>query len=115
MNAVGAIDVGAARRPEHDGIARRAPAKRVRRRIGVVIGLDLDDLAADPVKEKRCANEVGRDRMDAAREEAAAQDGHRAISTATLRHARTCSGHPRLLFRRQDVDGRVKPGHDAES
>jgi tripartite-type tricarboxylate transporter receptor subunit TctC len=32
--------------------------------------------------------------------------------TPTLRHARTCSGHPRLWFRKQDVDGRDKPGHD---
>ncbi len=28
------------------------------------------------------------------------------------RHARTCSGHPRLLLRKQDVDGRDEPGHD---
>ena len=30
------------------------------------------------------------------------------------RHARPCAGHPRLtaLQNRQDVDGRVKPGHD---
>src|SRR5271165_1402579 len=28
------------------------------------------------------------------------------------RHARTCSGHPRLSCRKQDVDGRDEPGHD---
>jgi hypothetical protein len=29
------------------------------------------------------------------------------------RHARACRGHPRLpSFKKQDVDGRDKPGHD---
>ena len=28
------------------------------------------------------------------------------------RHARTCSGHPRLACWSKDVDGRVRPGHD---
>src|SRR5438552_1531174 len=33
--------------------------------------------------------------------------------TASSRHARACPGHPRLsTVRKQDVDGRVKPGHD---
>src|SRR5271166_7038731 len=32
-----------------------------------------------------------------------------------FRHARTCSGHPRLVAaRRKDVDGRDKHGHDDE-
>src|SRR5438034_11647434 len=37
---------------------------------------------------------------------------HAAHSIA--RHARPCAGHPRLTFflRDEDVDGRVKPGHD---
>ena len=30
------------------------------------------------------------------------------------RHARTCSGHPRLSYRKQDVDGRDEPGQDVE-
>ena len=34
------------------------------------------------------------------------------------RHARTCSGHPRrrraVAVRLEDVDGRVKPGHDGQ-
>ena len=30
------------------------------------------------------------------------------------RHARTCSGHPRLFSQKQDMDGRDKPGHDVE-
>ncbi|HEY0568372.1 MAG TPA: hypothetical protein VGD13_09665 [Xanthobacteraceae bacterium] len=30
-----------------------------------------------------------------------------------VRHARPCAGHPRFAsFMQQDVDGRVKPGHD---
>jgi hypothetical protein len=34
-----------------------------------------------------------------------------------LRHARPCAGHPRLSVRRRQkvVDGRAKPGHDAEN
>jgi hypothetical protein len=43
----------------------------MRRRLGMVIGLELDDHAADAVEQKRCADEVGRDLMHAAREKAA--------------------------------------------
>src|SRR5271166_3203471 len=32
--------------------------------------------------------------------------------TNLRRHARTCSGHPRLSYGKQGVDGRDKPGHD---
>src|SRR5437879_12259586 len=35
----------------------------------------------------------------------------------SLRHARTCSGHPRLAYGptpKEDVDGRNKCGHDGE-
>ena len=45
--------------------ARRA-AKAVRRRIGLVIGLDLDDAAADAVDQQRGSDQVGRDLMHAA-------------------------------------------------
>src|SRR6188472_1251618 len=31
------------------------------------------------------------------------------------RHARPCAGHPRLSFRKPDVDGRDKPGHAVAS
>ena len=51
------------------------------------------DPAAGAIKQQGCANELGRDRMDAAREEAAAQDRH---------------GQSRLRLP-------VKPGHDVES
>src|SRR6476620_738682 len=30
----------------------------------------------------------------------------------SFRHARTCCGHPRLCRNKQDMDSRVKPGHD---
>src|SRR5271166_6568645 len=36
------------------------------------------------------------------------------LSQTLRRHARTCSGHPGLSCRKQDVDGRDEPGHDVE-
>jgi hypothetical protein len=33
----------------------------VRRRVGVVIGLELNDYAADATDKQRCTDEVGRD------------------------------------------------------
>jgi len=41
----------------------------VRCRVLGVVGLDLDDPAADAVDEERDANQLGRDLVDAAREE----------------------------------------------
>ena len=73
MDAVGAVDIGIAGRAEHDGIARGRPAKRVRRRIGVVIGLDLDDDAADAIEQERRTDQLGRDRVHAAGEEGSAE------------------------------------------
>jgi len=35
------------------------------------------------------------------------------VGTKLRRHARACPGHPRSPCRVEDVDGRVKPGHDA--
>src|SRR5947209_6761361 len=70
--------------------ARSPAAKRVRRRIGMVIGLDLDDHAADAIEDEGSADELGCDRMYAAREETAAeQAGHRAISTAARQRSRS--------------------------
>ena len=43
VHAVGAIDVGAAGRPEQRQRARRAPDEGVARRLGLVVGLGLDD------------------------------------------------------------------------
>ena len=45
----------------------------MRRRVGVVISLDLDDDAADAVHQQRGANQVRRDLVDAAVEEGAFQ------------------------------------------
>ena len=73
MDAVGAVDVGVARRAEHHGVARGRPAEAVRGRIGVVIGLDLDDPAADAVDQQRRADQVGRDLVDAAGKERATE------------------------------------------
>ena len=48
VDAVRAIDVGAAGRPEHHGVARRVAAEAVRRRIVLVVGLGLDDPPPTP-------------------------------------------------------------------
>ena len=48
MDAVGAVDIDIAGRAEHHRVARRAAAIGMRRRIGVVIGLDLDDEPPTP-------------------------------------------------------------------
>ena len=69
MDAVGAVNVGVAGRAEHHGVARGRAAEAVRRRIGVVIGLDLDDQAAHAVEQQRRADQVGRDLVHAAGEE----------------------------------------------
>ena len=69
VDAVGAVDVGEARRAEHHGVARRHPAIAVRGRLGVVIGLELDDDAAHAVEQQRRANQFGRDLVHAAGKE----------------------------------------------
>ena len=71
MNAVGAVDIGIAGRAEHHRIALGAAAIGVRGRIGVVIGLHLDDGTSDAIDQQGRANELGRDDMHAAREEPA--------------------------------------------
>ena len=71
VDAVGAIDIGKARRAEHHEVARRRPAERMRGRLGVMIGLDLDDDAADAVDQQRRADQVGRDLMHTAGKERA--------------------------------------------
>ena len=73
MNAVGAIDVGEARRAEHHGVACGRTAKAVRRRVGVMIGLDLDHAPAD-AREKQCGpDQFGRDLVHTSAKEGAAQ------------------------------------------
>ena len=77
MDAVGAVHIGEAGRAEHDGIALGLPAEAVRGRVGVVIGLDLDDAPADAVEAEPGADQVGRDGVNAARKEIPADHGHR--------------------------------------
>ena len=48
----------------------------MRRRIGVVIGLDLDDAAAGAFEQQRRADQIGRDLMHAAFEKVAVQVRH---------------------------------------
>ena len=73
MDAVRAVDVRVAGRAEHRGVPCGRPAVAVRGGILVVVGLDLDDLAADSVDEQRRADELGRDVVHAAGEERAAE------------------------------------------
>src|SRR5712691_678011 len=61
MDAVGAVDIGATGRAEHDGVALGLPAKTVCRGIGLMIGLDLDDDAARALEQQRGADEIGGD------------------------------------------------------
>src|SRR5262249_49275983 len=60
---------------EHDRVARGLPVERVRRGIGVVIGLDLDDDAADALEQQRRADEIGRHLVHAAGKEFSAEQG----------------------------------------
>ena len=55
------------------------PAEAVRRRIGVVIGLDLDDPAADVIDQQRRPDQVGRNVVDAAGEERAMEASQMAL------------------------------------
>jgi hypothetical protein len=69
VNAVGAVHVRVARRPEHRRVALRSAAVSVRRRVLVVVRLDLDDHAADAVAEELDADQVWRHVVHGAREE----------------------------------------------
>ena len=70
MNAIGAIDIRVAGRAKHDRVARRLAVKTVRRRLGVVVGFELDDAAADPVDQHGRPDESGATSMDASAEKA---------------------------------------------
>src|SRR5262245_45573047 len=63
VNPVRAIDIGIARRAEHHSVACGWPAKAMRRWVGVVIGLDLDDQPADAIDSQRRTDQIGCDRM----------------------------------------------------
>ena len=73
VDAVGAVDIGKAGRAEHDLVPRRRAVVGVRRRLGMMIGLDLDDDPADAVDQHGRTDQVGRDLVDAAVEKAALQ------------------------------------------
>jgi hypothetical protein len=47
----------------------------MRRRIGVVIRLDLDDQSAHALDQQRCADQIRRHRMDAAVEKSTVEAG----------------------------------------
>jgi hypothetical protein len=61
VNAVGPVDVGVTRRPKHDGVALGLAVVGVRRRVGVMVRLDLNYWAADSSEQKRGADQVGSD------------------------------------------------------
>src|SRR5580658_10341726 len=83
VDAVGAVDIGKTRRPEHHRIAGCRPAKTVRCGIGLVIGLEFDDAAANAVKQQRRPDQVGRHLVHAASEKSSRQSfGHRLSSQA---------------------------------
>ena len=73
MDPVRAVDVDVAGRAEHRPRPRRLAAIAVARRIGRVVGLDLDDAPAHAVDEQRAADELRSDLVDRAREEVPAQ------------------------------------------
>ena len=61
MDAVGAIDIGVARRPEHGAVARGGAAESVRGRVVAIVGLGLDDDPAGLAHRKAGADQVGGD------------------------------------------------------
>src|SRR4029079_10214700 len=77
VDSVRAVDVRVAGRAEHRGVALRPSLVAVAGRVLLVVRLDLDDPAAEAVHEERCANELGRDLVHAAREEIRAEHARR--------------------------------------
>ena len=69
VDAVRAVDVRVAGWAEHRRVARRAATVAVARRVLLVVGLDFDDPPTYAVDEQRRADQLGRDLVDAAREE----------------------------------------------
>src|SRR5262249_29761545 len=66
VDTVGAVDIGVAGRPEHYRMPGGRPAVAMRGRIGVVIGLNFDQPAADTVEQQRRSDQVGRHLVNAA-------------------------------------------------
>ena len=84
VQPVRAIHVRVPRRAEHRGVPCGPAAIAVRRRVLVVVRLDLDDLAADAVHEQRHAEELRRDLVHRAGEEGAPDH----VACAVFRAAR---------------------------
>src|SRR5262245_15778999 len=81
VHAIGAVDIGVTRRTEHHAVAFGAAAKGMRGRVGMVIGLELDDDAADALEQQRRSDEIGGDRVHAAGKETSAEQlRHRGVS-----------------------------------
>ena len=70
MDAVGTVDVGDAGRTEQDTGARRDADERVARRLGLVVGLRLDDATCALAMADQAADQVPRDVDDRSRVEA---------------------------------------------
>ena len=79
VDAVGAVDVRVAGRAEHRSVAGGPTPVAVRRRVLVVVGLDLDDRPAHAVDEERRSHELGRHLVHRAFEEASLQLHSRAF------------------------------------
>src|SRR5206468_10717814 len=87
MDAVGAIDIGKAGWAEHHLVARRRPTEQMRGRIGVMIGLELDDDAADAVHQKRRTDQIGRNLVHAAGKERALERPAKALADRARQNA----------------------------
>ena len=93
MDAVGAVDVGVAGGAEHHGIPLGLPCVGMGGRVGVVIGLDLDDHAAGAINQQSRPDQLGRDLKNRPVEKASPQlggQGHfagaKAGAVAKLQH-----------------------------
>jgi nucleoside-diphosphate-sugar epimerase len=73
MDAVGAIDIGEAGRPEHDCVAFGLAVERMGGRLGMVVGLDLDNEAAYTLEQQRPTDQIRCNLEHAACEEASRQ------------------------------------------
>ena len=81
VDPVRAVDVGVPRRPEHRGVSRRQAAVAVRRRVLVVVGLELDDPAADAVDEERRPDQLLCDLVHGSGEKSATDHGLAALAS----------------------------------
>src|SRR5438874_2972588 len=81
MDPVGAVDVGVAGWAEHRSVPGGAAAVAVRGRVLMVVGLELDDLAADPVEEEGRADQLLCNLMHRTREEIGADQEFAALAS----------------------------------